>query len=117
MKKEKELKTVYTMINMYCHKKHKTKKKDLCNDCNNLYSFVEMKRNKCPFGDDKGFCTNCKIHCYKSNILMREKIREVMRYSGPRLMFKHPIMYFNNLFETIKNKRQNKRIERNKNDR
>ena len=90
--KNKELKIVKTMIMMYCHKKHRFKRKKLCNDCDELYQFVEMKRNKCPFGDEKGFCANCKIHCYKSNDVMREKIRIVMRYSGPRLMFTHPIM-------------------------
>ena len=102
MKKENELKTVHTMIKMYCHNKHKTKKNNLCYECANLYSFVESKRNKCPFGDDKVFCANCKIDCYRSNALMREKIREVMRYSSPRLILKRPIMCFRHLHETLK---------------
>jgi hypothetical protein len=30
------------------------------------------------------------IHCYKP--AMREKIKNVMRYSGPRVTFRHPIL-------------------------
>jgi hypothetical protein len=114
MKKEKELKTVKTMIMMYCHKKHKTKGKVLCNECIELYQFVEVKRNRCPFGDEKGFCANCRIHCYKSNTIMRDRIRIVMKYSGPRLMFKHPIMSISHMIETIKKNKENRKI---KNDR
>ncbi len=36
------------------------------------------------------FCSKCPIHCYKPK--MREHIREVMRYSGPRMIFYHPII-------------------------
>ena len=35
---------------------------------------------------------------------MREKIRLVMRYSGPRMIYTHPIMGFRHLFKKIKNK-------------
>ena len=36
---------------------------------------------------------------------MRAKIAAVMRYSGPRLTFTHPVIAFAHLSETIKTKR------------
>ena len=112
MEKQKELSVVKLMIEFYCHKHHHTKKHDLCPECQELYEYVEFRRSKCPFGDKKPFCANCKIHCYKPD--MREKIRQVMRYSGPRIVFVHPIIAFRHLIETKKEKRRLAKIEANK---
>lgn len=32
----------------------------------------------------KTFCAHCKVHCYKTE--MRERIRQVMHYAGPRMI-------------------------------
>ena len=45
----------------------------------------------------KTFCANCRVHCYKPE--MRGKIREVMRYSGPRMMLHHPVMAARHVIE------------------
>lgn len=66
-----------------------------------------MRRDKCPFGEGKSFCSNCPIHCYKSD--MREKIRQVMRYSGPRMLLYHPVVAMSHVVQTI---RHNKRIKK-----
>ena len=34
-------------------------------------------------------CKNCPVHCYKPE--MREQIRIVMRWAGPRMLFYKPI--------------------------
>ena len=104
MKKEKELEVVKLMIELYCHKNHKTKKHNLCPECQELYDYVIFRRGKCPFGENKPFCQNCKIHCYKPD--MREKIRSVMRFSGPRIVFKHPVIATRHLIETMGEKRR-----------
>ncbi|MDE5655080.1 MAG: nitrous oxide-stimulated promoter family protein, partial [Clostridia bacterium] len=39
---------------------------------------------------------------------MREKISAVMRFSGPRMMFSHPIITFRHVSETIKFRRKEK---------
>ena len=39
--------------------------------------------------ESKTFCSNCRVHCYCPD--MREKIRMVMRFSGPRMLFYHPV--------------------------
>ena len=112
MKKQKELEVVRLMIEFYCHKNHKTKNHNLCPECEELYKYVEFRRGKCPFGDDKPFCQNCRIHCYKPD--MREKIRAVMRYSGPRIVMYHPIIATRHLVETIKEKKKLEKKEREK---
>lgn len=90
------------MIELYCHRKHETKKKELCADCASLKEFCYVKLDKCPFGDDKGACSDCEIHCYK-NTVQREKIREVMRFSGPRMMLYYP---WDSLLHIVKRKRK-----------
>lgn len=40
---------------------------------------------------------------------MREKIRRVMRFSGPRMIFHHPVAAMRHVIET---KKEKKRIEK-----
>ena len=87
-KREREKETVSLMIAVYCRKKHGGK--TLCPDCAALDAYARQRSDKCPFMETKTFCSNCKVHCYKPD--MREKIREVMRFSGPRMIFHHPVM-------------------------
>lgn len=95
-KKEREKKLVSQMILLYCRKKHK--RKTLCEECRALDEYARMKSEKCPFMETKTFCSNCKVHCYKPE--MREKIREVMRFSGPRMIFHHPITAVRHVIES-----------------
>ena len=107
MKREKELKTVAMMIEKYCRGVHKSERGKLCEECETLLSYVESRLSKCPHGDEKPFCSNCKIHCYKPD--MRDKIKKIMRYSGPRTVFSHPIVSTKHLIET---KREKKKINK-----
>ncbi|MDD2299062.1 MAG: nitrous oxide-stimulated promoter family protein [Fermentimonas sp.] len=85
---EGEKKVVSKMITIYCHSKHK-QGKGLCEECDSLNNYALQRLERCPFGDNKPTCGTCTVHCYKSD--MRKKIKEVMRYSGPRMLFIHPI--------------------------
>ena len=105
-KRERETRTVSLMIRIYCKKKHGTKK-GLCPECEALDAYARMRSEKCPFMETKTFCSNCKVHCYKAD--MREKIRAVMRFSGPRMIFSHPIMAIRHIIES---KREKKRMEK-----
>ena len=69
-----------------------------------IFDYANMRSNKCPFMETKTFCSNCKVHCYKPE--MREKIREVMRYSGPRMIFHHPAAAIHHVILTKKEKKQ-----------
>lgn len=103
-KREREKKAVVLMIRLYCKKKHGTKKK-LCTECEELVQYAMMRSDKCPFMETKTFCSNCRVHCYKPE--MREKIREVMRFSGPRMIFSHPVMAIRHVIESKKEKKRN----------
>ncbi len=102
-KREREKRTVSLMIRIYCKKKHGTRK-GLCPECEALDAYARMRSDKCPFMETKTFCSNCKVHCYKAD--MREKIRAVMRFSGPRMIFSHPIMAIRHVTESKKEKRR-----------
>ena len=102
-KREREKRTVSLMIRIYCKKKHGTKK-GLCPECEALDAYARMRSEKCPFMETKTFCSNCRVHCYKAD--MREKIRAVMRFSGPRMLFSHPIMAIRHVMESQKEKRR-----------
>ncbi len=96
-KREKEKEVVTLMIRLYCRKKHGTKT-GLCTECADLAEYACDRSDHCPFMENKTFCSNCKVHCYKPD--MREKIREVMRFSGPRMMLYHPVMAVKHLVST-----------------
>ena len=81
--------TVKKMIQLYCRKKHGSAKGELCIECDSVNAYAQKRLDLCPFGDDKGACESCAIHCYKKD--MREKIRVIMRFSGPRMLIYHPV--------------------------
>jgi len=81
--------TVEKMIKLYCGKNH-FGDGVLCGECTALLDYARERLVKCPYKDDKPVCTNCTVHCYKPE--MRERVREVMRFSGPRMIFRHPFL-------------------------
>lgn len=105
-KREKEKQLVSQMIAYYCKKKHGGRH-GLCAQCAELDQYARQRSDKCPFMETKTFCSNCKVHCYQP--VMREKIREVMRFSGPRMIFHHPVTAVRHVIET---KKEKKRLER-----
>ena len=100
-KRRREKAMVNDMIAPYCRKKHGTRG-GLCPDCAALAAYAEQRSDRCPFMETKTFCSNCKVHCYKPE--MREKIREVMRFSGPRMLLVHPAAAIRHVIETRREK-------------
>lgn len=88
-KRDREIRTVTQMIALYCRRKHHTKKGRMCDACRELAQYAASKSRNCPFMETKTFCSKCKVHCYSPG--MRERIREVMRFSGPRMIFHRPV--------------------------
>lgn len=103
-KRQREKRVVREMIGVYCRGHHGTKKGELCGTCAALAAYAEERSDKCPFMESKTFCSNCKVHCYKPD--MREAIRQVMRYSGPRMLFHHPVMALRHVLESKAEKRR-----------
>lgn len=85
----RERKTVGAMIALYCRHRHGPAP-DLCADCRALRDYAEARVERCPLLTDKPTCAKCPVHCYKP--AMRERIRTVMRYAGPRMLWRHPIL-------------------------
>ena len=85
----RERATVAAMIRLACRSWHGTGD-ELCSECQDLQDFANQKLDRCPFQDGKPTCANCLVHCYKPD--MRERIREVMRFAGPRMLRRHPYL-------------------------
>jgi len=77
---DKDLGRLYKFIKIYCQGKHDTSE-DFCDECHDLFNYATERRNLCPL-NPKPSCKDCHIHCYRDEY--REKIRQVMRYSGKR---------------------------------
>lgn len=86
---ERELGTVQAMIETYCHEQHATGN-GLCPNCETLAEYARLRLQKCPFQEGKTTCAKCPVHCYKPDA--RQEIRTVMRYAGPRMLYRHPRM-------------------------
>ncbi|MGL4994389.1 MAG: nitrous oxide-stimulated promoter family protein [Bacteroidales bacterium] len=98
MNKTQEKALLKSMITIYCRGKHKSG--NICSECNSLLEYAENRLDKCPMGDQRTTCQNCTIHCYSSN--MKEKIRDVMRYSGKRIILYHPLSAIRHLMQLVK---------------
>jgi Nitrous oxide-stimulated promoter len=98
----REEKTIAAMIALYCRDHHAgdptapgppvigSGDAGLCPDCAELLAYARLRLEKCRYGAKKPTCANCETHCYKP--AMRERVREVMRYSGPRMLRRHPVL-------------------------
>ncbi len=91
----REKRTVKAMLAIYCRGHHGTRGQ-LCDDCTELLDYACARLDRCPFGSDKPTCAACTVHCYKP--AMREKAQAVMRYAGPRMVWRHPIRAICHLF-------------------
>ena len=109
-KRQKEQRVVDEMIRLHCRKHHVKEERQaggLCPVCQELSDYARMRSQKCPFMKEKTFCANCKVHCYKPE--KREQIREVMRFSGPRMLIYHPGLAVWHLICSRKEKEQKKK--------
>lgn len=99
-KKKLEKKQVLEkMIRLYCKNNHKDY---LCNDCKNLISYSNIRTDYCKRLDEFFFCSSCDRTCYDNENL--EKIRKIMRYSGPRMIYSDPKASVRFVSEKIKMK-------------
>jgi len=87
---------MHVMTGIYCHDVH-GEDDGPCEECRELLEYATRRLDRCVFGDDKPTCANCKVHCY--NAAMRAKVREVMRYAGPRMLWRHPVLAIRHLLD------------------
>lgn len=92
------------MLWMYCRGVHGAKT-GLCPDCRALHGYSIARLTACPFRENKPVCSKCRVHCYEPG--MREKMKGVMRYSGPRMLFRHPILALRHTLDGVRGNRSN----------
>jgi hypothetical protein len=92
---ERDAKTVAAMVRIYCAGRHGTNGQ-LCGPCDALLGYADERLAKCPFGEEKTTCRDCPIHCYRP--AERISMKEVMRYAGPRMLWRHPLLAIRHLW-------------------
>lgn len=90
-----DLKTVSRMVAIFCRARHTTGH-GLCPACAELVGYAELRLSKCPFGEAKTTCRECPVHCYRPG--ERDAMRAVMRYAGPRMLWRHPWLTLRHLW-------------------
>ena len=108
-KRTMEADVMTEMIALYCrgHRHaHRTSTTDsvpaLCPDCRRLLDYAHDRILRCPRMDVKSFCSACPVHCYSR--AMREQVRAVMRWSGPRMLLHHPIMTLRHMWIDLRSR-------------
>lgn len=98
-----EKRVLKTMVEVYCRgQKHEVNEKaerkpNLCEECESLVRYAWKRLDYCRFGEQKTFCEDCPVHCYSPK--MRIQVKQVMRYSGPRMLIYHPIIAIKHMFK------------------
>ena len=108
---KREHDTLVCMTRIYCSDHHPGHPgADLCPDCAKLMAYAERRLARCPYGQDKPTCAKCPVHCYKP--APREQARQVMRYAGPRMTWRHPLRSLVHLFDKLRKVRHPMELRR-----
>ncbi len=94
----REARTVEAMIALYCREQHGSG--DACSECGELLDYARTRLDRCPYQEYKTTCAKCPSHCYRPT--MREQVRAVMRYAGPRMLVRHPVMALLHLIDGLR---------------
>ncbi len=90
VRRARELRTIEAMVRLYCRGHDHPRRNPLCADCAEMFEYATRRLERCVFGDAKPTCTNCTVHCYSAE--MRERVRVVMQWAGPRMLLRHPVL-------------------------
>ena len=99
----RERHTMELMVRIYCQAHHQPRS-GLCPDCRKFFDYACRKIERCPFHELKPVCADCRIHCYKDE--MRDLVRTIMRYSGPRMLVCHPTLALLHMVDRIGNRKR-----------
>lgn len=97
---QREALIVKTMIEYHCEIVHSEGK--TCEHCKILIDYTSRKLERCRFGSTKPVCKDCPVHCYSPE--MKQKIREVMCWAGPKMIFRYPLYAMIHIYDTQLNK-------------
>jgi len=99
----RERQTIAAMVGLYCRDHHRPPN-GLCVACRALLDYAMARLEHCPFGAWKPTCAKCPVHCYQQ--AMREKVKDVMRYAGPRMLLRHPILSLLHQLDALRGRRE-----------
>jgi hypothetical protein len=103
LQQKKDIRLIGKFVEVYCAGKHHgvertcaplpegLKERSVCPECASFLAYAITKRLNCPLEAEKPTCKHCRIHCYDK--LNREKVREIMSYSGRRLLMRGRLDY------------------------
>lgn len=115
---EDEVRLVDSMIDLYteAHRQRPPKSDEAAPNMEALKAYTHKRIEQCRYRGkrEKPFCNVCPVHCYKPE--MRQQIRLVMRYSGPRMLFRHPVLSLQHLIGTIRSKKELSAMKQNEQD-
>ncbi|MEW8606280.1 MAG: nitrous oxide-stimulated promoter family protein [Candidatus Thiodiazotropha sp.] len=97
IKREKQ--TISAMMAIYCRDHHHTDG-TLCGSCEQLLDYAQRRLDTCPFQEKKPACNHCTVHCYSKD--MRLRVQDVMRYAGPKMLFRHPLLSLYHLLDKMR---------------
>lgn len=91
---EKDLATLEAMAQIYCDAHHIGMNKDavnLCIECREAVIATLNRTQVCPNGHIHN-CQDCDIKCQRGD--GQSRIKAIMAYSAPRMLWRHPLMTF-----------------------
>lgn len=92
----RERDTIAAMIGIYCREQHGGRR-ELCDECGAVLAYAGQRLDKCLFPDSKPTCATCPVHCYKPE--MRERVKQIMRFAGPRMIYHHPYLALRHILD------------------
>ena len=100
-RRRREGATIEAMIDLYCRDQHGSGDPP-CDECRELRDYAVARLERCPHGEEKPSCRTCAIHCYRPD--MRERVRAVMRYAGPRMLLHKPLLAIRHMWDEVRSK-------------
>ena len=98
-RRERESIIIRTMIGIFCKDNHHSDAITLCEECKALSTYAENRLLSCMYGEIKPVCKVCPVHCYSPQ--KREQMKEVMRWAGPRMIYKKPAYAFIHFIDNL----------------
>ena len=97
-----EHRTMEAMLRIWCRAEGHdcAPRARLCPECREFLAYAERRLAKCPYGEAKPTCATCPVHCYKAD--PREHARVVMRFAGPRMVWRHPWLSLMHLVDKLR---------------
>lgn len=97
---EREKLTIRHMIAIYC-RGHRHSASGICGDCTSILRYAYERVDMCPYnGTVKPACGLCRTNCFTPG--MHGLFHSIMRYAGPRMMVRHPILTMLHFWDAVR---------------